>query len=177
MVALLYSLILIPLLFYVVVFGFETIASIKRVLNGSFNRETAFVHATWEVTHTILVYAVVMFIISHADLLPLIATTIFLPVVILMMALILRGTLYIYLYYGNTKISKISKIWHSLFALTYVVNLSAALWLTIAVTYEIITRHFTPSTDNVGLIAFGLVPVAIFCAVPLLILYRTKDPK
>ncbi len=177
MVALLYSLILVPLLFYVAVFGFETLLSVKRVFGSSFDRGTAFVHATWEVTHTILVYAVVMFMISHADLLPAIATTIFLPVVILMVALISRGTLYLYLFYGDVQLSRIGKMWHGLFALTHIINLGTALWLTVAVAYEIITRHFIPSTDDIGLVAFGLIPVGLLCAVPLFTLYRTKDSK
>ncbi|MEP7205235.1 MAG: hypothetical protein ABI716_03525 [Candidatus Saccharibacteria bacterium] len=177
MVALLYCLILAPLLFYVSVFGFETFLSVKRVFSGSFDQGTAFVHATWEITHTILIYAVVMFMVSHAELLPIIATTIFLPVVILMIALISRGTLYLYLFYGEVHVSSIGRLWHGLFSLTHLINLAAALWLTIAVSYEIITRHFIPSTDDIGLVASGLIPVALLCAVPLYHLYRTNVTK
>lgn len=177
MVILLYSLILIPLFFYVAVFSYETYLSIKRISNKKLKRGEAFVSATWEVTHTILVYAFVIFFVSHADLLPAIATTIFLPVIILMIALIARGTLYLYLFYGNTKISKIGKLWHGLFAITHLVNLAAALWLTIAVAYEIITRHFIASTENIGLIALGLIPIGLLCAVPLYTLYRTGGSK
>ncbi len=177
MVILLYSLILVPLLFYVAVFSYETYLSIERISSKKLKRGEAFVSATWEVTHTILVYAFVIFFVSHADLLPVIATTIFLPVVILMIALIARGTLYLYLFYGDIRISKIGKLWHRLFALTHIINLAAALWLTIAVTYEIITRHFVASTDNVGLIALGLIPISLLCAVPLYKLYKTRDSK
>lgn len=176
MVTLIYCMILIPIILYVLGFGYETILSIQRAGSKELKKGEAFAHATWEITHTSLIYAFVVFMITHASLLPLIATQTILPLSIFMIALMLRGVLYLYLFYGDIAVTKINRLWHILFAFTHVASLGAILWAATTVAVEIMQRHFIPDNDGVIASAIVFVPVILICIIPIYWAYR-GEPK
>jgi len=172
MVALLYLFILTPLIVYVITFIYETYLAIMRVKTGKLDRGQAFVMSTWEISHTIFVYAVTVFIVSHADLLPIIAPQLLLPSSIFIVALIIRGTMYLSLFYADSSSNKKHRLWHALFALTYITGLLSAVWLIMIATVSIITQGFVPNTDALIYTAAGFIPALLICGIPIFVLYR-----
>jgi len=172
MVALLYLFILTPLIVYVITFIYETYLAIMRVKTGKLDQGQAFVMATWEISHTIFVYSVTVFIVSHADLLPIIAPQLLLPSSIFIIALIIRGTMYLSLFYNDTPNVKHNRAWHAVFALTYIIGLLSAVWLIVIAVLGIITQGFVPNTDALIYTAAGFIPALLICGIPIFTIYR-----
>lgn len=173
MVNLVYFLIIFPLLWYLLAFGYETGLAFSRLGGGRLNRGVAFVSGTWEVTHTMLVYAFTVFAISFASLLPQAASKLFLPISFFMCALMIRGSLYLYLFYSDKKVA-LGGFWRLVFAVAHLAS-----WLAVAVgSYRMVNlihkTNFTPSTNALGEIAIGFVLAVVICAVPLLQIYRRQ---
>ncbi len=174
MVAWLYALILIPALAWVATFGRETWLALKRSETGDYSAGVAHVHASWEITHTLLVFSFTVFLISHADALVFLDTALFMPVCVFMISLITRGCLYLYLFYAET-IPR-PALWHSLFAITHIVSLVAILTGLIVVTANLLTySFFSPNTENLPIVTVGFVLTFAVCAVPIWAAYHQKN--
>ena len=172
MVGWLYALILLPVAAWLTAFGYETWLALGRSETGNFKKGDAYVHASWEITHTLLVYAFTVFLISHADSLSLLDTALFLPVCVFMIALILRGCLYLYLFYGEN--IKWPQLCYNLFAITHVVSIVAILSGAVNVAFIIMTFSIQPSTDHLPIVTVGFVLTAAVCAVPIWAAYHQK---
>lgn len=175
MVGLLFALITIPLIWYLLAFGYETILAFSRIKSGKFDRGAAFVHSTWEVTHTMLVYTFTVFAICFAGLLPLAANDLFWPIAVFMCALMTRGSLYLYLYFGSKDV-KLSRFWHLVYALAHLASLLAVIVGAYRMVSLIGRIHFIPSTIAIGEVAIGFVLVAAISAIPLVQLYGRPKP-
>lgn len=172
----LYSLILVPLAFYALAFGYETYMSIARLVGNAYSRGATYVHATWEVTHTLLVYSFVIFITTHSNMLPQLAPVMFVPVSIVATLLMIRAALYLYLFYGEEN-PRAARLLHSLFAVCHIVPFMALIWGFIAVYGTVSRLSLEPMTDNLWIIFAGLVITASFCAIPLARLYASYRDK
>lgn len=174
MVGWLYTLILLPIAGWVAAFGYETwIALGRSETGGDFKKGDAYVHASWEITHTLLVYAFTVFLISFADSLSILDRALFLPVCAFMIALMIRGCIYLYLFYGED--IKWPQLWYNLFAITHIASLVAILSGALNVAFLIMTFSLTPSTDHLPIVTIGFVLTAIVCAVPIWAAYRHRD--
>ncbi len=169
---LLYSLILVPLVLYVVAFSFETYMSIKRLFTKHYSQGAGYIHATWEVTHTLLVYSFIIFMTSHSEILPQLAPIIFLPVSIIAIGLMLRAALYLYLFYGQDT-PRAPKLSHILFALCHIVPLAALAYVIKMVALYLWWSGFTPSTQYIWAVVIGFVVTVGFCVIPLTRLYSS----
>lgn len=174
MVELLYALILLPITGWVIAFGYETWLALGRSEGGDYSVGTAYMHASWEITHTLLVYGFTVFVVSHADSLDILDRTLFIPVCVFMMSLLVRGCLYLYLFYGPQTI-KHPELYHSVLAASYVVSMVSVLCGFILTIINIQLYSLTPSTENMPIIGFGFVLTSVLCFLPIRAAYTYKS--
>ncbi len=167
-----YLVFLLPVLVYMVAFLYETWLSFKRLKNPKAGR-ASYVTATWEVTHTLLVFAVVTLLMTFTQDLVRLASTLFWPTFIAAIALGLRAIGYLYIFYVRPRMSQANWVDWS-FALTHVV---AALFLAVTVVkalWFIGQQHPIANTQFFPIFIPGLLLVLAVCIVPIAVLYRTK---
>ena len=113
-----YILFLVPLLIFVSAFLYETWLSFVRLRNPAKGR-SSYVTATWETTHTLLVFTVVMLLMTFTQALDQLAAAIFWPTFIAAVFLGLRAVAYIYIFYVRKTTAKANWIdWF--FAFTHI---------------------------------------------------------
>lgn len=168
-----YILFLVPLLLFVSAFLYETWLSMVRLRNPKKGR-AGYVTATWEVTHTLLVFTVVMLLMTFTQALDKLAADIFWPTFIAAVFLGLRAVAYIYIFYVRKKQPVKGNLidWSFMFthvfaALFLVVTVLKALWF-------IIQQNPPANTQFFPLFVPGLILVLALCALPLLSIYRVK---
>lgn len=164
-----YALIYVPILLFVLGFLYETYLSFKR-LNSKSNH--AYVDATWEVTHTLLVFGLVMLLMLYTQAIDKLSDVLFLPAFLAAIALGVRGASYIYIFYVK-KSKNISLVDH-VFAWSHI---AAALLLVFAVvrfSWYLFTENPPVNDQFVAPFLVGLVFIFGLCALPLLKLYSSK---
>ncbi len=163
---------LIPTLIFVIAFLYETYLSFRRLKNPKAGK-SGYLSATWEVTHTLLVFAVVMLVMMFTQAIDGLSSAIFVATFLAAVALGVRAVLYTYIFYVR-KTQKTSWIdWsfavtHLLAALLLVVVVVQALWF-------LYTNNPPANTQFLPYFIPGLIVVLAVCAVPMLVLYKTKD--
>lgn len=167
-----YVLFLVPVLLFVAAFLYETWLGFMRLKNPKKGR-ASYLAATWEVTHTLLVFAVVMLLMTFTQSLTDLAHALFWPTFIAAVFIGLRAVAYLYIFYVRRSQTTINAIdWG--FAITHV---GAAVFLVITVVEALIfiwTKHPVANTQFFPAFVPGLLLVLALCAVPLATLYRTK---
>lgn len=162
---------LIPTLLFVLGFLYETYLSFVRLKNPKAGK-SGYVNATWEVTHTLLIFAVVMLLMLFSRNIDGIASAIFTSTFIAALALVIRSACYSYIFYGR-KSQKTSWIdWaftfsHVVAALFLVVTVVKALWYLYQNNPPVNTQflpYFIP----------GLILVLGVVIMPMALLYSTK---
>lgn len=162
---------LVPTLLFVLGFLYETYLSFLRLKNPKAGK-SGYVNATWEITHTLLIFAVVMLLMLFSRNIDGIATAIFMSTFMAALALIVRSTLYSYIFFART--SKVTNWADWLFAVSHVV---AALLLVVTVVKALWYIYKNNPPVNTQFIPFfipGLVVVLAICALPIFMLYATK---
>ncbi len=163
---------LVPTLLFVMAFLYETYLSFRRLtLPKPYKR--GYLSATWEVTHTLLVFAVVMLVMLFTKSLDQLASAIFTATFLAATALGVRAVCYVYIFYVRTKqritwLDWIFAFSHVAAAALLVVVVIQALWF--------IYKH-NPAVNSQFLPVFlpGLAVVLLVCIVPIVVLYRTRD--
>ena len=167
-----YVLFLVPVLLFVIAFLYETWLSFARLKSPKKGR-ASYLTATWEVTHTLLVFAVVMLLMTFTQSLTDLAHALFWPTFIAAVFIGLRAVAYLYIFYVRRDTKRIDVVdWG--FAITHV---GAALFLVLTVLDALIfiwTKHPVANTQFFPAFIPGLLLVLALCAVPLATLYRTK---
>lgn len=161
-----------PVLLFVVAFLYETWLSFRRLQKPDVGRG-GYLSATWEVTHTLLVAAVVMLVMMFTSSIDKLAAAIFVSTFAAATALGVRAVLYVYIFYVRESRRTSWPDW-----LFFVSHLAAAVLLVITVIQALVflfQNH--PAANNQFLPYFipGMIVVLAVCAVPLLTLYKTKD--
>lgn len=163
---------LIPTLLFVVAFLYETYLSFKRLKNPKAGK-SGYVAATWEVTHTLLVAAVVMLVMMFTTAIEGLANAIFVATFAAAIVLGVRAVLYIYIFYVR-KTNKTSWIdWT--FAVSHIL---AAVLLVVVVLQSLLFLYQNKPTPNNEFLPFfipGIIFVIALCIVPIFTLYKTKD--
>jgi cytochrome bd-type quinol oxidase subunit 2 len=163
---------IVPTLIFVIAFLYETYVSFRRLAKPK-GGKGGYLSATWEITHTLLVFAVVMLVTMFTQSLDELSSAIFVATFLAASALGVRAVLYIYLFYVR-KTSKINWIdW--VFAITHVI---AALLLVVVViqALQFIYQNNPPvNSQFLPLFIPGLVVVLLVVALPALYLYKTKN--
>lgn len=166
-----YLLFITPVVLFVLAFLYETYISFKRLFNPKVGR-SGYLSATWEVTHTLLVFAVVMLVMLFTSSIDQLASAIFTSTFIAAAALSVRAIAYTYIFYVRQKRVTSAVDW--LFAVSHVV---AAVFLVITVVkalWFIYSKH--PEVNDQFYVAYfpGLALVLAICAWPIIELYTTK---
>lgn len=162
---------LIPTLLFVVAFLYETYLSFKR-LNNSKAGKGGYVNATWEVTHTLLVFAVVMLLMMFTKNLDGLASAIFLSTFVALFALAIRAACYTYIFYVRSKQKTNWVDW--VFALSHVVAAGALVITVVRALWFLYENNPPANTQFLPFFIPGLVLVIAVCAVPIALLYSTK---
>jgi hypothetical protein len=161
-----------PILLFVLAFLFETFLSFRRLTYPKVGR-AGYLSATWEVTHTLLIFGVVMLVMLFTSSLNELSSAIFTSTFIAAAALTVRSATYTYIFYVRT--SKKTSWIDWTFALSHVV---AALFLVVTVLKACWYLYKNnPPVNSQFIPAFipGLVLVLAICIVPIITLYRTRD--
>lgn len=162
----------VPVLLFVVAFLYETYLSFRRLSNPRVGKK-GYLSATWEVTHTLLVFAVVMLIMLFTKSLDDLAAAIFTSTFWAALVLAYRAIAYTYIFYGrkSTKTSWIDWSFafsHLIAALLLVVTVLKALWFILKNKPEV-------NTQFIPVFIPGLILVIGLCLLPALTLYKTKN--
>jgi len=163
---------LVPTLLFVIAFLYETFLSFKRLKNPKAGK-TGYVAATWEVTHTLLVAAVVMLVMMFTQVIDSLSSAIFTAKFLAAVALGVRAVLYVYIFYVRTSkktnwIDWVFAVIHLVAALLLVVVVLQALWF--------LYKNNPPvNSEFVPVFIPGMIVVLLVCALPIFTLYKTKD--
>lgn len=163
---------LVPVLLFVTAFLYETWISVRRLRNPK-GRGYGYLSATWEVTHTLLVFAVVMLVMMFTQVLEELSQAIFLTTFLAATALGVRAICYIYIFYVRQ--SKTINWVDYLFSLSH---FAAAVFLVMTVAEALWFLYKNNPPANEQFIPFfipGLILVVGVCLLPMLLLYKTKD--
>lgn len=166
-----YILIYVPILLFVLAFLYETYLSFMR-LKGPKKEKRGYVDATWEVTHTLLVFGVVMLLMLFTKSIDRIAEVIFISTFWAAVFLGLRGALYIYIFYVRKKPTINWMDWafalsHVFAALLLVVTVLSASWL-------LITEKPEANLQFIPVFLPGLALILAVIALPIMSLYKNK---
>ena len=167
-----YILFLVPVTLFVLAFLYETWLSFARLKGAKYGR-AGYVAATWEFTHTLLVFAVVMLLMTFTHRLTDLANSLFIPIFAAGLALGLRAAAYLYIFYVRSAQAKIGWVdWafaflHSTAAVLLVVTVCKALWF-------IITEQPEANTQFFPLFVPGLLLTLAVCILPIIVVYRSK---
>lgn len=167
MVVALYVFLLVPVLIYLVLSVIEILLTLK-IATKKHTRSLLFIQASTEVTHTILVFAYAQFMIAFSALLVDIGGALWWPVALLMVSILLRGSMYLLLFYREH--SKHIEYWVLL--ATYVAGVVALVWFLAILVPAIITRGFVPDTTNMPIVLAVGVPALLVILFPLIAVYR-----
>lgn len=162
---------LVPTLLFVVGFLYETFLSFLRLKNPKAGK-SGYLNATWEVTHTLLVFGVVMLIMMFTKSLDDLAAQIFTTTFWAALVLAIRAVLYTYIFYVRKKPNTSWIDWTFAFS-----HIAAALLLVATVVKALIYLIGERPEANTQFIPYfipGLVVVLAVCFMPLVTLYTTK---
>lgn len=163
---------LIPTLLFVLAFLYETFLSFKRLSKPDAGK-AGYVAATWEITHTLLVTAVVMLVMMFTSVIDKLSAAIFTATFLAAIALGVRAVLYIYIFYARPS-KKIGLVdW--LFALTHVA--AAGLLVTVVAQALWFLHQNNPPANTQFLPYFipGIIGVIVITFTPIIYLYKTKN--
>lgn len=164
-----YLLIYIPILLFVLAFLYETYLSFARLFKKT---SLSYTDATWEVTNTLLVFGVVMLMMLFTQDIDRLGAAIFLPTLSAGFALLVRGSLYIYVFY--IKQSKKIGLLDWLFALSHVVAALLLVLTVILASIFLLTQNPTANLEFIPYFIPGLVVVVAISLFPLVRMYRTR---
>ncbi len=167
-----YILFLLPLVLFVVGFLYETYLSFRRLADPKAGK-TGYVTATWEITHTLLIAAVVVLVMMFSHSIDGIAETIFTSTFVAAAALTVRYATYTYIFYVR-ETKKISWVdWT--FAFSHVVAAVALVVSVVRVLWFLYQNNPSVNDQFLSLFVPGLIVTIVICAVPMAYLYMLRD--
>jgi hypothetical protein len=169
-----YLFILIPLGLYLPLFLYETYASFRRL--GAPGKQGAYVHATWEVTHTFLIIGATNFIWLFSDIAVTVSKAVYWGLIIAGAGFIVRAILYVYLFF----IKDAGKGNHNtpadyLFALSHIGVITGIIYAVVRAAQVLATSSYDINTQFIPWMWPGLVLLLALGALPLLQIYRTRN--
>lgn len=165
--------VLLPLIAYIPMFAYETFIAFRRI-GKPLDKGGAYLHATWESTHTFLILSVNYFVWLYSSAVVVVGRAAFLPMLLFGAVFIIRGILYTQLFYIQSS-TKPNLLLDWLFALTHII-MAACLLYTVAVTLQIMrTGIYRANETFLPLLIPGLFLMIPLISVPLYFLYKTKS--
>lgn len=167
MVVAFYLVLLLPVVVYLV-FSVLEIWFTYEMSRRAGARSLVFVQASTELTHTLLVFSYAQFMVAFSGLLVDIGAQLWWPVALLMTSILLRGSLYLVLFFRAHP----RRVEYMLLLVTYVMGVLALVWFLVVLIPEIIARQFMPDVSNMPIVLWFGVPVLTIALVPLIAVYR-----
>ncbi len=170
-----YVLIYLPIALFVLAFLYETYLSFARLRSTKAGR-AGYVDTTWETTHTLLVFGVVMMLMLHTQTIDALSSAIFTATFWAAVALGVRGAAYIYIFYIRDEKAKTNWV-DGVFALTHIVSAALLVTVVLQATLYFIAEHPPVNTHFIPAFLPGLALVLIIGALPLARIYLGKHGK
>ena len=167
MVGVLYAVILVPIVIYLVFILLE-IWLTYRIAMRRHSRSLLFVQASTEVTHTLLVFSYAQFMVTFSDLLTRIGARLWWPVALLIVTLLVRGSLYLLLFYREHVRTSV----YTVLLITYLIGVVALLWALTIIVGAIVAERFIPDASQVPILVAAGIPTLLIIVFPLSAIYR-----
>lgn len=169
-----YLFVLLPIMIYLPFFFVESWAAFRRIGSTS-DKGAEYLHITWEMTHTLLIVGINYFIWLFASVIVSVGKAVYWGLIIAGALYIVRGMLYMYLFYGpGVNKKKHDGIADWLFASVHVLIVCCLLYVVIRATIVMYTTDYTINTQFIPWMYPGLLFMVAICAIPLVQLYRQK---
>lgn len=165
MLALLF--ILVPLVLYVLMFSYETYIAFRRLATHG-----AYLSATWEITHTLLVITLTNFTWLCSDAMVAVGQSVYWGLSVVAAAFVVRGILYMYLFYVAPKHRHTAADW--LFAIAHLVMLVGLVVAIVAALRTLTTISYTINEQLIPYMWPALIAAVIICAIPVWTSYQRK---
>lgn len=165
-------LILIPLFFYFPMFLYETYIAFIRI-GKPHNEGGAYLHATWEVTHTLLILSINNFVWLYSTAVVAVGREVFVPLLFFGAVFIVRAILYIRLFYFKPTL-KSNMILDKLFAWLHIVMLMSLCIVLVKTFTLMINGNYSPNYVVLQLLYPGIFLIFPIICMPLYFLYKTK---
>lgn len=172
MVEALYAFLLVPVVLYIV-FSVMEIWLTYQLSRRKPNRTLLFIQASTEITHTLLVFAYAQFMVTFSPLLVDIGASLWWPVALLMASILVRGSLYMLLFYK----AKPRQFEYMALLVTYLAGVIALVWFLSIVVPAVVTRGFVPDTSHMPIVLAVGVPALALGIIPLIAVYRNAFMK
>lgn len=167
------ALFIIPTLLFVIAFLYETYLSFRRVLRPKLSDRRNYLSATWEFTHTLLVFAVVMLVMLFTQTIDQLASAIFISTFMAATALGVRAVLYIYIFYARKK--KVTNWVDWLFAFSHLVTALLLVTTVCKALWYLYKNNPPVNSQFVPTFLIAMPVILVLCLVPAFVLYRTKN--
>ncbi|MFZ2545154.1 MAG: hypothetical protein WAW80_04205 [Candidatus Saccharimonadales bacterium] len=165
--------VLIPILVYIPMFAYELYIAFRRI-GRPYDKGGAYLHATWESTHTFLILSVNYFMWLYSAAVIEVGRAIFFPLLLFGATFIVRAILYVYLFYiKSSKRPNLLADW--LFALCHVLMFAAITYIGAKTALILLNGSFQPNHVLLPLLYPGLFLMIPLISVPLYFLYKTKS--
>lgn len=169
-----YLLIYIPILLFVLAFLYETLLSVLRLVGYSERR--GYVDSTWEITHTTLVFGVVMMLMLFTKNIDTIASVLFWPAFLAITFLMIRGATYIQIFYIRKNVKRRNWVdWT--FMLSHLGAALTLVWAVIAFTLLLLGDTMQANTQFVPAFTTGLIVIVAIITGPIMYLYFLNKNK
>lgn len=159
---------LIPTTLYLVAFLYETYLSLIRLKSLDTNK-VGYVTATWEVTHTLLVFAVVMLLMMFTQSIVALSSAIFVSAFIALGALTVRAVTYLYIFYARKTDRRSWVDW--LFAISHLVAAVFLVNTVLRAVWFVVKNKPEANSQFLPYFIPGLVIVVAVCCLPMVMLY------
>ncbi len=166
MVTTLYIFILVPVVIYLI-FSIIEIWITYRIAVHRRAHSLRFIQASTEVTHTLLVFAYAQFMVVFSDLLMRIGAQLWWPIALLMVSILLRGSLYLLLFYRERP----QRSLYAVLLATYLIGVASLMWALCIIVPAIVTEQFIPDTTNMAIVYWFGFPALALIMVPLIAVY------
>ena len=166
-----YILFFLPLILFVTAFLFETYLSFARLANPKAGRR-GYVEKTWEVTHTLLIAAVVILVMMFSQSIEGIASALFTSTFIAAAALAIRYACYLYIFYVRE--DQITSWVDWVFAFSHVIAAVALVTSVVKVLWYLYQNNPGVNSQFLPLYLPGLLVTVLICAFPIAYLYRLR---
>lgn len=164
--------VLIPLLFYIPMFAFETFVAFRRI--GKSNAHGGdYLHVTWESTHTFLILSLNYFVWLYSSAVIAVVRETFLSLLIFGASFIIRAAVYIFVFYIRPKTRSI--LMDRVFAWTHIIMGLSLLYTLFKATSVMLTGNYSATTTYMPYLAPGLIFMIPLVSLPIYFLYRSKS--
>jgi cytochrome bd-type quinol oxidase subunit 2 len=169
-----YLFVILPLALYLPLFGYETYAAWRRI--GRPGKKGAYVHASWEVTHTFLIIGITNFVWLFSGAIKPVSKAVYWGLITAGALFILRAVLYLYLFFAKDP----GQGNHSgaadwLFFFSHLGILAGLVYVLGRGAQSLSSSQFTVNEQFIPWMWPGLILLLVLGTIPLLRVYTARD--